>query len=60
MRNGGVDQKTNTIIGLLKALQRRTNAEIKIEEVEEGIITNILSLNFEVCICHSDEQVVLC
>ena len=38
IRNGEVDQKTKTMIGLLKALQRRTNAEIEIEEVEEGTI----------------------
>ena len=38
MENGEEDQKTKTIVGLLKALQRRTNAEIEIEEVEKRAI----------------------
>ena len=35
-RNGEGDEKTTVIAGLLKALQRRTNAEIEMEEVKEG------------------------
>ena len=38
MRNYEVDQKTQTLVGLLKALQRGTKAKIKIEEVVEGTI----------------------
>ena len=38
MRNYKVDQKTRTLVGLLKALQRRTKARIKVEEVVEGTI----------------------
>ena len=36
MRNGQADQKTKTIVGLLKALERRINADI--EEVNEWVV----------------------
>lgn len=39
MKNGEIDEKTRTIIGLLEALKRRTNAEV---EVEEGMFKEIL------------------
>lgn len=39
MRSGAMDEKTKVIVGLLKALQRRTGAEI---EVEEGALTKTL------------------
>ena len=39
MRNGDMDKRTKAIIGLLKALERRTDAEI---EVEEGAFTKTL------------------
>ncbi|CAF9914226.1 MAG: hypothetical protein ALECFALPRED_009501 [Alectoria fallacina] len=39
MRNSEVDRKTKAIVGLLKALKRRTDAEI---EVEEGVVTKTL------------------
>ena len=39
MRNGVMDGKTKAIVGLLKALKRRTDAEI---EVEEGVLTKTL------------------
>lgn len=39
MRNGEMDIKTKAIVGLLKALKRRTDAEI---EVEEGVYTKTL------------------
>ncbi|CAD6567836.1 MAG: hypothetical protein ASARMPREDX12_000815 [Alectoria sarmentosa] len=39
MRNSEEDKKTKAIIGLLKALNRRTDAEI---EVEEGVVTKTL------------------
>ena len=39
MRNGEKDKKTEAIVGLLKALKRRTDAEI---EVEEGVYTKTL------------------
>ena len=39
MRNGEMDNKTKAIVGLLKALTRRTDAEI---EVEEGVFTKTL------------------
>ena len=35
MEKGEEDQKSKTMTGLLKALKRRTNAEIEIEEVEK-------------------------
>ena len=39
MRNGEMDNKTKAIVGLLKALKRRTDAEI---EVKEGVFTKTL------------------
>lgn len=39
MRNGEMNGKTRPIVGLLKALKRRTDIEI---EVEEGVFTNTL------------------
>lgn len=39
MRNGDMDKRTKAIVGLLKALKRRTGAEI---EVAEGVFTKTL------------------
>lgn len=36
-----MDEKTKAIVGLLKALQRRTNAEVEME-MEEGAFTMTL------------------
>lgn len=36
--NAEMDEKTKAIVGLLKALQRRTNAEVEME-MEEGAFT---------------------
>ena len=40
MKHGEMDKKTKAIVGLLKALKRRTDAEI---EVEEGVFTKTLN-----------------
>lgn len=39
MRRGAMDERTRAIVGLLKAVKRRTGAEI---EVEEGVFTKTL------------------
>lgn len=57
MRNGEMEEKTRAIVGLLKALKRRTNAEI---EVEEGVFTKTLrELNMEEVDVDEWERVLL-
>ena len=52
-----MEEKTRAIVGLLKALKRRTNAEI---EVEEGVFTKTLrELNMEEVDVDEWERVLL-
>ena len=57
IRNGEMDSKTRAVVGLLKALKRRTDAEI---EIEEGAFTKTLKeLKMEDADIDEWEQVLL-